>query len=247
MIKNRLIFFLGVLSVFDLASADVPHGFRYQVNDLSIAASVPPALIYVENSQGQRVGVDPSSPLNDDGSQGNKVDSGLTEIPLSHVLQMNQSVFDGSNYSPRPDTEWNMEIYDSSPQTYVIHLKGLLVGNDEISVAGIYRGKNQPMNEVKFTISVATGQLRTVNLVFDPIQKNLSYQRVVLNGELLTDVKTACQLNEITSKYACKRLEEKAEAIQDALDHHHYEKAERLIWVFLYMPGRIPARGLQGG
>src|SRR5208282_5054159 len=132
--KNGFIFFLGVLSFFNLVLADVLHGFRYQQSDLSIAAIVPPALIYVENGQGQRVGVDPSSPLNNDGSQGNKVDSGLTEIPLSHVLQLNQSVFDGSNYSPRPDTDWNMEIYDSSPQTFVIHLKGLVAGNDEISV-----------------------------------------------------------------------------------------------------------------
>jgi hypothetical protein len=243
--KPTWLILLFVTVPFGWVLSDVPHGFRYTQTDLSIAASVPPALIYVENSQGQRAGADFSAPVSDNGTQGNGVDSGLTEIPLSHILQLNNPVFDGTDYAPSPNTYWNIEIYDSAPQTYTINLKGLAAAIETVSINLIYRGKGVKSSKVAINILISANQIRQISLSVDPNVKTISTMPIVGNGDLLNDVKTACQLGQITSSRVCKHLEDKAEQIQDALDHHRVEEAKGLILSFLYSLGDSRPEGCQ--
>src|SRR5277367_6622147 len=90
--------------------ADVPQGFKWANNDLNIGVEAPPAIINVVNSQGQTTGADFSMPVSSNGTQGNGLDTGLSQIPLSRVWQNNDSAFDGTNYENKTDTVWSVDI-----------------------------------------------------------------------------------------------------------------------------------------
>lgn len=60
----------------------------------------------------------------------------------------------------------------------------------------------------------------------------------------MNDIKAACSLNQITSQRVCKHLEKKAEGIQDALDKHRGEEAEKLARNFLRSLGENMGEGI---
>lgn len=118
-------------------------------------------------------------------------------------------------------------------QTYTINLIGITEGVQRITVqdAPASGTPNAPQN--RFFVLIQPNQTKQIKVAVNTNTYTTAITRVVGNGDLLSDVKTACQLNQITSHHGCKRLEEKAEAIQDALEDHHEEKAEGLVKSFL--------------
>jgi hypothetical protein len=157
------------------------------------------------------------------------------------VEQDNEAVgdMDSNNIVPSAHTSWSIDIYDGNTQTYTINIQGVVMGDEKItlgenSLTNPAQSSNTP---ISFDVLINPGQLRKVMLTFDSAQGIISLKRIVTGGDLLSDVKTACQLNEITSPHVCKRLEDQAETIQDALTDNKYKKAEEFIRVFLHSLG----------
>jgi len=199
---------------------------------LGITAEAPPAMMWVADSQGRRAGADPGKSVDQNGIQGDGL-HGLEEIPASVTDQ--QNIQNDSTGQPQPRTLWSVSIPDGGPNTYTLNLKGIVSGTCYV---GIHVGSNSSKNSNNyFGVFVTPNSVKQLNVSFDTNHLTTTVQRVAENGDLLADVKTACYLNEITSSRVCKRLEKQAKAIQDALDHHHYEEAGRLIWVFLHSLG----------
>ncbi len=207
--------------------AGTPDGYQWTNNDLNISVEVPPAIINILNSQGQTTGSDFSMSVNSNGTQGNGLDSGLNQIPLSRVWQNNDSAFDGTDYENKPNTVWSIDVYDGQPQTYTVNVKGIATGIVKIDASGLYRGKENESIETIFNFLISPGQTRQVSLTFNPTQKTISTQPIVGNGDLLSDIKSACA-QDLIQKWACDFLEDKAQRIQKALDNHHNEKSTRV-------------------
>ena len=236
--KKMMLVLILILATSGFVLADVPHGFKWEQTDLVISVSAPPALAFVENSSGQRAGADYSSSTNANGTQGNGLDSGLTEIPKSHVWQQNDSTYDNNDYTNNSYTLWNINIYDSAPQTYTINLEGIASGTVTVNVSGLSRAKGTKPVESDLNVLINNGQIRQISLAYNPTSKTLSTTPIVTNDDLLNDIKSACAQNLIAHR-ECDFLEDKAERIQKALDHHRYEEAKDLIKSFLCNLGEL--------
>lgn len=214
--------------------------------DLNIYSVAPPALVYVEDSLDNITGADPNAPFNAYGQQPGNI-FGINQIPSSKVDQDNEAVgdMDSGNLTASAHTTWSIDIYDGTPQTYTINIKGIATGDETITLGADSR--NNPAfsknSRISFDVLINPGQLRKVKLTFDSTQGIISFKRVVSGGDLLIDVKTACQLGQITSSHICKRLVDQSEAIQDSLADKHYKKTEELIWVFLHSLGESRPEG----
>ena len=210
------------------------NNFKPQTEWISFYGSAPPAFFYVTNNAGQKAGADPALAFTPLGQQGDG---------LHGVEEITNSVADQENFrndmtgQPSKHTHWSVRIPDGGNQTYTVNIIGLNAGEGtlEIRTDIVKRPKMSRIIDEKFLVD--KGSTKKYVVSYNSANSSLSVIAMVSNKDLLNDVKTACQLNEITSEHACKRLEEKAEAIQDALDKHHYEKAEELIWSFLHMLG----------
>lgn len=221
---------LFVLCATQLLIADVPKGFKFKQSNLHIFGIAPPALIYVADSLGRRTGADPSMPLTKYGSQGNKPWNGLTEIPLSQVIQ--QIGGDESDSSlPSTETNWNINIYDGGKQTYTINFQGVAAGLEEMKLDAISKG-NKTITSI-IELFVEPNKLRKIYVIFNPSNNSVSVKRVISNDDLLNDVQTACKLNLITSSKICEHLDKMASSIKEALEDKHFEKAEELVKAFL--------------
>jgi len=209
-------------------------------NQLTFSASAPPAIFYIEDSQGHRSGADPLAVTNNNGQQvTNRL--GLQEIPSSATDQDNESSGDfdsdnDANIVPNSTTMWSVDIYDGGAQTYTLNVKGIESGIEQISVGGILTTSHKVVKNL-VSVLITKGELRQMTVAFNPAANILTFQRIVKPGDLVSDVKAACQLNQITSAHVCKRLEEKAEAIQDALGDHHEKEAKELVKSFLHFLG----------
>jgi hypothetical protein len=211
--------------------------FQFKQSDLFITSEAPPALVYVSDNQGRITGANPNQPVDSNGYQGDIPSSGLREIPSSLVLQ--------DRIENNSANGWNIDIADGGAQTYTINILGIITGNAQIDVgATLLNNPAQSKNTFKnIHVLINPGQLRKVILAFDPVQGKTNLQPVVANGDLLNDVKAACQLNLITSKRICKYLEKKADAIQSALDEKHNHEAKALIVSFLHNLGELRGDG----
>lgn len=210
----------------------------YRKENFSISTRIPPASLYVEDSLGRRTGIDPAYISKID-QYGILVDQKgfLYDIPSSDIDQQNFASDDAAS-APMPFTPTLIDIGDGGNQTYTINLVGITEGVQRITVQDAPAARNAPNAPQNiFFILTQPNEVKQVKVTVNANAYTTSITRVVGSSGLLNDVKTACQLNLITSHHVCKRLEEKAEAIQDVLEKHHYEEAEKLVWVFLHSLG----------
>ena len=82
---------------------------------------------------------------------------------------------------------WDINLYDSGPQTLTVNLKGLVAGIATVSVSGLYRTKGKAATKVQFSKLVNTDQITQVSIVFNPNSRSVSFQPVVGNETLLND------------------------------------------------------------
>ena len=210
------------------------NNFQPKNEWISFAGSVPPALMYITDSHGNRAGADPSLSVDQNGMEGDGL-HGLEEIPGSFVSQENiQNSITGQ---PSKHTNWYIQIPDGGKQTYSINLKGITRGSSRTDVSFGKVGQFKSVQKFKLNYFISSGTTKQYTVNYDPAQLSISVMQIVGNSDLLTDVKTACQLNQITSRHVCDDLEKKAEAIQDALNGRHEEQAKDLIKSFLHMLG----------
>jgi hypothetical protein len=218
------------------AARSIPAGYIWKISSFDVLASTPPVQIYVEDFQGNITGADPSVGVDQYGIQGS-FKGGIAKIPLSCVSQENNA---DENNVPDDHTGWNITFVDGGKQTYKIHLKGIMSAATTIYLSAIYdRHIGKPSIETQLLLLATPNISKEVDVTFDPIQNTITTKPILTDGDLLTDVKTACQLNLITSSAVCKRLEKKGAAIQDALEDKRQEKAEELINSFLRSLGEL--------
>jgi hypothetical protein len=227
------ILFLTVLPIDSFALND----FHPQNNWISFTTDTPPSLIYVTDTQGHRTGADPSLPFDQYGRQGDK-HSGLEEIPGSMSEQNNER--NPLTGLPKKITTWSVTIPDSGSQTYIIHLIGIKNSTNNIHFNSGFVQHPKAGSSIVMDILSSVGVTQTFSVSFnssDQTQSGLKVQKIISNNDLLNDVKTACQLNLITSHRVCKHLEKTAKAIQDALEDKQEEKVEELVKSFLHSLG----------
>jgi len=225
--------------------ADVPMGNVWKNSLIDIYVETPPALLYVQDSQGRRTGGDPKLTVSSSGYQGEGDLSGLKEIPLSSVEQTNISNDSSEAYGqPQAVTGWTIHILDGGSQTYTLNLLGLADGQSDVFVTGFSAPKS-PSNKFKLRITalVVKNSTTQIAVMVDPSRRIIEATRIVDKDSLLRDGKAACGLSFIPYNRVCGRLMEKAADIQDALEHHCNEKAEALIRSFLYSLGDSRQKG----
>jgi hypothetical protein len=229
-------FILGCVFFHPLKTfaGDIPFSINPTTDTiLGFVTVTPPAMIWVVDSLGNITGADSTQSVNRVGEQTQNFPNGLYEIPNSRAVQEN---IEGDDGSVQPATTWDISIKTTAAQSYTLNVKGITSGVSGVGIDGLFPN-DKNIKHTKLFFLVDTGTLRQLQVDFNPGLKKITLKRIVGAGDLLSDVKTACQLNQITSTQACKRLEEKAEAIQDSLEDLHYEKAEELILVFLHSLG----------
>lgn len=241
--KKRTIVLLSLFLLVASASNGIIN--KWQNSHLSINAQAPPALVYVTNSNGDRTGANPALPLNANGQQAGS-QFGLNEIPNSLSQQDNIAVgsIDAGTLATNAHTMWKLDIFDSGKQTYTINALGVAAGTQLITVIGIIKEGGSSIHHFDTTVQVlvSPGQTRQVSLTFDPVSGTLATQPVIGNGDLLTDIKSACA-QALIEKWACVFLKDKAERIQKALDEKRYGEARDLVQSFLYNLGELGGHG----
>ena len=201
---------------------------------LGFVTVTPPAMIWVVDSLGNITGADSTQPVNRVGEQTQDWPNGLYGIPNSRAVQEN--IGNDVTGNPQSSTSWDIDIKTTTAQSYTLNVKGITPGVSGVGIDGLFpNDKNTKHTKLFFLVDAGT--LRQLQVDFNPGLKRITSKRIVGDGDLLSDVKTACKLGQIASGHVCKGLTKKAEAIQDALTDHHYEKAEELIGVFLHSLG----------
>lgn len=225
---------LPFLTSFNVFAQPMNFSFNPQVDTMfHVSTSTPPGLVWVVDPQGRRTGADPTIPVNLHGQQMKNYPFGpLYEIPNSESEQ--EYVDDSSTGDAPSSAAWFINIKTTTNQTFIVNDMGVSTGVSDLELCGFFPGLQK---QESISLLVSAGSTRQVEVNFDPNRKSILLTRVVAQGDLLNDVKTACQLDQITSPRVCKYLEDQAEAIQDALQDHHHDKAEELIWVFLHSMG----------
>src|ERR1700722_19901119 len=225
------------VSNIEVSKADVPIGYLWSKNAVDIYVSVPPALIFIQDSNGNRTGGNPNLSVDSFGRQGGTLD-GLKEIPLSSVEQENIGSDDPNTQGqPESTTGWTAHLLDGGDQTYTINLLGLQTGMSEITVTQFIAPQSLKKRSQSVIDSFVTkGNTTQLQLTINASNGSISNQPILKNGSLLADVQTACQMNLITP-LACEFLTKEAQLIQDALDHKRFEEAKSLTWVFLHSLG----------
>ena len=243
--SKKLFILISLFLMFFIQNinADIPQGYKVQKDFFIISTKTPPALLYIVDAHGNRAGINPSFITNlDQYGILKKVNGFLNEIPLSQSEQQNNGD-PNNNFSPSPTTPCLITILDGGNQTYTINLVGITEGVQRVTVKDLPLGRPSNPQGTKVYVLIGPNIVKQIKVAVNTDTNTTDISRVVGNGDLLNDVKTACQLNQITSGHVCKHLEDIAEAIQGALDHHHYEEAERLIWVFLHSLGESRTEG----
>ena len=228
------VFGLGVFCCC-LSNADVPKNYKFHSDQLNINVSVPPAFIYVADSAGRRTGADPNGSLDAQGEQGTSSLSGLKEIPLSSVDQVNIGDDSVNNTgAPNPTTGWHIHISDGGAQTYTLNVVGLIAGNSVIYVNG-YLPHRLPHHvfSTRFSVLSSKGQIHQIQLIYNPTQRLIVPKRVVSASDLPNDVQTACQLNLISPGGTCQNLETKADSIAKDNSNNDTKSEIQHLQVFL--------------
>jgi hypothetical protein len=246
-IANKGLLLIGLILMGFTASTyalstSVPRNYKWNRSALDINTRTPPVQISVTDQQGHITGADPSLTVNSIGEQ-NYPHGGLSQIALSSCVQENIGD-DENNGQPDTSTNWAIGILDGGTQTYTLHLKGIATGTATVFIAGNFpKGVTPRTVSTSFSVLASPDVTHEVQLVFNLSNKSLTTNRIVAGGDLLQDVKTACQLGQITSKKVCKRLTNAAKEIQDALEDHHKEKARELVKDFLDSLGDLKGDG----
>lgn len=238
---RKYVLFLGffLLSGWNNAISGIPSGFVYQSTHFNVSSDAPPVLVYVEDSQGRRTGADPMLSVSDEGMQGSDLFSGLTEIPLSQVIQHTPENPENPSQAS-PGTGWNIDIYDGGARTYVIHVKGISEGMATILLTGISRSKN--VAKGKFDVLVNNDAEREIFVSYNPALRKIRFRREVSESDLLADVKIACR-QRLLFFHSCKILKEKAEDIEKALSRNHDRLAKKLLEDFLDVLKKLDRHG----
>lgn len=230
--KNYVFISFVFLMISNFAFSDLPRRYSWKTSNFVVAAEAPPAVFYVVDSQGRRTGADPNLPINQNGQQGANVTSGLSEIPLSLVVQENIASDDKTTQNqPQANTLWDAEIYDGGAQTYTINVTGLTAGDEKIYISGFLKHQKGGVRN-SFEMLVLPGKSRQITVAFDLAQKSIVTTPVVNNGDLLDDIESACE-QRLISRDVCDFLKDKADRIKKALDRHRLEKTKPLIESFL--------------
>ena len=201
---------------------------------LDINTATPPAMIWVVDSLGNITGADATLPVNRVGEQTQDWPNGLYGIPNSRAVQKN--IENDEPGDVEPITHWDINIKTTATQSYILNVKGIIPGICKVGISGCFPN-DRNVNHKVVSFLVDTGTLRQAKVDFNPGMKQVKFTRIIGAADLLDDVKTACQLGKITSAHVCKRLKEKAEAIQDALKIHLEKQAVELSESFLHSLG----------
>jgi len=204
-----------------------------------VSTGTPPGLMWLEDTQQHRSGVNPSYQLDKYGILRDEKGE-LFEITNSITEQQNEDDPDANQ--PRPVTPWSVSINNAQGQTYTIHIKGITYGVQNINISDHKAAKGiQPYSKKKVVMLITPNSLKQITVIVSD-QYTFSTTRVVEKGDLLDDVKSACHQDFIDSK-VCKRLEKKTEAIQDALEKRHKEETGKLVRSFLCNLGALKGDG----
>ncbi|MGH7738597.1 MAG: hypothetical protein ACREL1_00475 [bacterium] len=171
----------------------------------------------------------------------------MTEIPDSHVLQVNEGVLDGNGaLESATSTGWSIDVHDSQAQVYGLHLVGMETGIVEVETSILQSGIPGSADN-NFKILITKGESREVQLTVNPSEKIVTAQPVVGKEDLLSDVEAACQVDLITSRRACEFLTLQAKIIARAVNKQHDEEAKAGLWVFLHALGYSRPSGCRDG
>jgi hypothetical protein len=177
--------------------------YAWKNHDLDIFAGSPPALIFVQDSQNNITGADPTKGLDTYG-QGTIIQ----EIPTSFVEQDHLSS-DAVNgvFVPNPTTSWAINIMDHGAETLMVNLEGVSTGVCELWITGLYAvNLKMPKIRRELAILVTTGGTKQIQVTFDPSNRSLGTNFIVKNGDFLKDTQSACGLGDISPISACEAL-----------------------------------------
>src|SRR5579863_9432083 len=151
--------------------ADMPDTYVWKKNVFVIMGDTPPFLIYVTDNMGRITGADPTQPVDSHGIQGDLM-GGLQQIPLSTVEQNNGNEDTGFDNT----TSWVIRILDANKQTYMVNLKGLAFGTENIHLTVVYHRSTNFVN-AQFGVIVQPNVTKQVQVTFDPDKRNIAIQR----------------------------------------------------------------------
>ncbi len=200
---------------------------------MSLSCTVPPAIVWMEDSQGRRSGVDPSRPIGPIG-QG----TGIEEIPLSQVMDQNISSDDPPTLGEQnPTTRWSVDLASKTPQVYTVHLVGLKDGVEKVDMgrSDLTPGtaSNIVYEAISINVLVTSGGARDLVVYFDPSWPKVEVVRVVSPKDLGVGIDIACRLGHVAPGGICTSLKEKAEAAASAKARGNTKAARRVWQAFL--------------
>jgi hypothetical protein len=215
-----------ILAHYGLAWGN-PFGWTYE---LRLDTFTPSALMYVEDPEGRKAGADFSKPVNSAGEP--------TKLGIQWLQEIPHSFAEPDNFSGTPPTDWIINLYDASPATYTVYLKGLQYGTDDLQVLLYYSNSASNAFSTQVPYLTAPNVIRKILLDFKPSIDQINITRVVSSSDLLNDVQAACaQSFFVRSDRACRHLKLEAKLIEIALNHHREEEAEHLVRNFLWSLG----------
>ncbi len=153
--------------------------------ELYLDTDTPPMLLYVEDAQGRIIGANPNLSVSASGMQ----QSDFQEIPDSYVEQNNFN----AKGPALPPTDWVIHIYCNGPQTYTAFCKGVSSGLNSVKFITEYWENVQEGNDELVTLLVSPNVTRKLNVQFNPQDQVLKITRLVVPGDLLSDVQSACE------------------------------------------------------
>ncbi len=211
------------------------NSFKPQNEWISFNGSVPPALIYVTDPNGNRAGADISLSVDQFGQQGDKL-HGLEEIPGSVADQEN--IENDITNQPSKHTSWDIKIPDGGAQIYTVNILGVVTGSGHLFVNTGVVGKPKSGISLKVGYLTTAGLNKQFTVSYQPTQNITMVQPVVVSDGLLSDIQSACAQN-LIERRECGFLEDKAKRIQEALNHHRDDEAKELLRSFLCNLGEL--------
>ncbi len=224
MVKGHWVFAMCMflLNSGALASGEGKHW-------LVITSYAPPAILYVQDSEGRRTGTDPSSVLSPDGMGG----IALREIPNSNVEDINiDNDIPGMEGQGQPTTSYHISVYNGGAQSYLINVHGIADGSLRIdAITGPKRTVGRLVSQTWMLCKA--GMDSKVMLDFDPNAKTLQARRIVTANELAGGINIACNLGLLSPDGICRSFRAKADAIAKSLGKGNKEAAKGELGAFL--------------
>jgi hypothetical protein len=229
---KRLFLFFCLMSVI---ASRTSANFHMVDHYISIGTSIPPAMIVVTDSAGNKAGVDVSKPVDAFG-RGTRI----LEIQGSDVDQVNIASDESPLNQPQANTSWTISFIDQPTQTYSVNLIGIDTGVVQILESSGYKlasKKDPPVQKQSFLVE--RGISRTAQITFDPTAGALTITPIVNRGDFLRDTQSACGLKDIAPETACDVLGALASNVERAITEGDADRERQNLELYLRILNRL--------